>query len=82
MLAHDKGYFADYGLDVQLEPLAGGSDMVVLTANGNFDIGLGGTGPAFFNAVARGIHRRIVVPAPFRAWSGGNPVGCLQEAVR
>ncbi|HAX23881.1 MAG TPA: ABC transporter substrate-binding protein [Thermomicrobiales bacterium] len=74
MLAHDKGYFADYGLDVQLEPLAGGSDMVVLTANGNFDIGLGGTGPAFFNAVARGIDLTIVSPLHFERGQAATPL--------
>lgn len=63
MLAADKGYFAEYGLDVTLEPLPGGSDMVVLTANGDFDIGAGGAGPAYFNAVARGIDLTIIGPA-------------------
>lgn len=63
MLAADKGYFAEYGLDVSLEPLPGGSDMVVLTANGDFDLGVGGAGPAYFNAVARGINLTIIGPA-------------------
>jgi NitT/TauT family transport system substrate-binding protein len=62
ILAHDKGYFAEYGLDVQLEPLPGGSDMVVLTANGDFDIGVGGAGPAYFNASERGIDLKIIGP--------------------
>lgn len=63
MVAADKGYFAEYGLDVTLEPLPGGSDMVVLTANGDFDFGVGGAGPAYFNAVARGIDLTIIGPA-------------------
>ncbi|RIK45884.1 MAG: hypothetical protein DCC58_05045 [Chloroflexi bacterium] len=62
MIAHDKGYFAEYGLDVTLEPLPGGSDMVVLTANGTFDIGIGGAGPAFFNAQEDGIGLRVIGP--------------------
>lgn len=74
VLAHDKGYFADYGLDVQLEPLAGGSDMVVLTANGDFDIGVGGTGPAFFNAVARGIDLRLISPLHFERGKAATPL--------
>lgn len=73
-LAHDKGYFADYGLDVQLEPLAGGSDMVVLTANGDFDIGVGGTGPAFFNAVARGIDLKLISPLHFERDEAATPL--------
>lgn len=74
MLAHDKGYFADHGLDVQLEPLAGGSDMVVLTANGDFDIGLGGTGPAFFNAVDRGIALKLIAPLHFERGKAATPL--------
>ncbi|MBA2451569.1 MAG: ABC transporter substrate-binding protein, partial [Chloroflexia bacterium] len=62
MIALDKGYFAEQGLDVQLEPLAGGADMVTLTANGDFDIGIGGAGPAFFNAIDRGIDLKIIAP--------------------
>ena len=62
LLAKDKGYFAEYGLDVDLQPLPGGSDMVVLTANGNFDIGIGGAGPAYFNASAQGVNLKIIGP--------------------
>lgn len=73
-LALDKGYFAEHGLDVQLESLAGGSDMVVLTANGDFDIGVGGTGPAFFNAVARGIDLKLISPLHFERGEPATPL--------
>lgn len=62
MIGLEKGYFADQGLDVTLGQLPGGSDMVTLTANGNFDIGVGGAGPAFFNALERGIELTVVAP--------------------
>lgn len=73
-LALDKGYFAEHGLDVTLESLAGGSDMVVLTANGDFDIGIGGTGPAFFNAVARGIDLKLISPLHFERGEAATPL--------
>lgn len=78
-LAHDKGYFEEYGLDVNLEPLAGGSDMVVLTANGDFDIGIGGTGPAFFNAVARGIDLKLISPLHFERGEAATPLVVSKE---
>ena len=51
----EKGYFAEQGLDVTLEPLPGGSDLVALTASGELDAGIGGAGPAFWNAIAQGL---------------------------
>ncbi|MCC6705100.1 MAG: ABC transporter substrate-binding protein [Thermomicrobiales bacterium] len=61
-IAKEKGYFAEFGLDMQLEPLPGGSDMVVLTASGDFDAGIGGTGPAFFNAIDFGLPISVIAP--------------------
>jgi len=74
MLAKDKNYFADYGLDVELEPLPGGSSMVVLTANGDFDIGIGGAGPAYFNAEARGIGLNIIAPLHYEEAPPATPL--------
>ena len=61
-VAKEKGYFAEQGIDMNLEPLPGGSDMVLLTASGDFDAGIGGTGPAFFNAVASGLPIKVIAP--------------------
>ena len=74
LLALDKGYFAEYGLNVDLQPLPGGADMVVLTANGNFDIGIGGTGPAYFNAAARGVNLKIISPLHFERDPQATPL--------
>jgi NitT/TauT family transport system substrate-binding protein len=74
LLAADKGYFADYGLNVTLKPLPGGADMVVLTANGDFDIGIGGTGPAYFNAAARGVDLKIISPLHFERDPQATPL--------
>lgn len=79
MIALDKGYFAEQGLDVQLEPLAGGADMVALTANGDFDIGIGGTGPAFFNAIDRGIDLKIIAPLHFERPPQATPLVVSRE---
>lgn len=74
LLAAGKGYFARQGLDVDLQPLPGGADMVVLTANGNFDIGIGGTGPAYFNAAARGVDLKIISPLHFERAPQATPL--------
>ncbi|CAN5730694.1 hypothetical protein BH20CHL1_BH20CHL1_03870 [soil metagenome] len=79
MIALDKGYFAEQGLDVQLEPLAGGADMVTLTANGDFDIGIGGAGPAFFNAIDRGIDLKIIAPLHFERPPQATPLVVSRE---
>jgi NitT/TauT family transport system substrate-binding protein len=79
MVALEKGYFADQGLDVTLAPLAGGADMVTLTANGDFDIGIGGAGPAFFNAIDRGIELDIIAPLHFERPPQSTPLVVSRE---
>jgi NitT/TauT family transport system substrate-binding protein len=61
-VAYEKGYFAEYGLDVTLEPLPGGSDMVLLTATGDMDMGIGGVGPAYWNATSQDLGIQIIAP--------------------
>lgn len=58
----DKGYFKAEGINVKLERLAGGADMLVQTAAGNFNIGAGGIGAAVFNAAAASIKEKKDVP--------------------
>jgi len=69
-VAKEKGYYAEQGLDVTLEPLPGGSDMVVLTASGDFDAGIGGAGPAFWNAINQGLPLKVIAPGH----AEGDPV--------
>ena len=69
-VAYEKGYFAEYGLDVTLEPLPGGSDMVLLTATGDMDIGIGGVGPAYWNAASQDLGVEIIAPGH----AEGSPV--------
>ena len=58
----EKGYFKAEGINVKLERLAGGADMLVQTAAGNFDIGSGGIGAAVFNAAGAAIKEKKDVP--------------------
>jgi NitT/TauT family transport system substrate-binding protein len=69
-VAKEKGYYAEQGLDVSLEPLPGGADMVVLTASGDFDAGIGGAGPAFWNAINQGLPLKVIAPGH----AEGDPV--------
>ncbi len=61
-IAVEKGYFKEVGIDLQLEPLQGGSDAVVQLASGNFDVAAGGAGIGFWNAIDRGVKFIVVAP--------------------
>jgi NitT/TauT family transport system substrate-binding protein len=69
-VALEKGYYAEQGLDVTLEPLPGGADLIALTANNQFQISAAGAGPAFWNAVALGLPIKVIAPGH----QEGNPV--------
>ncbi len=69
-VAYEKGYFAEQGLDVTLEQLPGGSDMVLQTATGGLDLGIAGTGPAFWNAASQDLGVKIIAPGH----AEGSPV--------
>lgn len=58
----ERGYFEDEGINLQLQRLEGGADMLVQTAAGNFDIGAGGVGVAVFNAASAALGENGVVP--------------------
>lgn len=61
-VAYEKGYYREQGLDVDLQTLTGGTDMVTQTASGNLDVGAGSPGAGLFNALARGIQLKFVAP--------------------
>src|SRR4051812_15661277 len=60
LIAVDKGYFAEQGLDVQLERLDSGAVMTAPLAAGQLDIGAGTPSAGLYNAVARNITIKIV----------------------
>ena len=69
-VAYEKGYFAEQGLDVTLEQLPGGSDIVLQTATGDLDLGISGTGPAFWNAASQNLGVTVIAPGH----AEGSPV--------
>ncbi|WP_158807055.1 ABC transporter substrate-binding protein [Beijerinckia sp. L45] len=69
VVAIDKGYFRDEGIDPQLVFTPLGTDSISMTANGQTDIGATATGVSLFNAGFRGLDFKItasmaVHPAP------------------
>src|SRR5438128_1334266 len=53
-VALDKGYYRDENIDLQLETVAGGADVVPFLATGDLDINLGAISVGLFNAFDRG----------------------------
>ncbi|MFA7249476.1 MAG: ABC transporter substrate-binding protein [Dehalococcoidia bacterium] len=58
----EKGYFLDEGIDLKLQRIAPGTDVLTQTAAGNFNIGSAGIGAAGFNLAAAAIKEKRVVP--------------------
>jgi NitT/TauT family transport system substrate-binding protein len=67
----EQGYFKEQGLELNLQALSGGADMLTQTAAGNFNVGAGGIGSAYFKlaARARGLNQKqpISIVAPLHA---------------
>jgi ABC-type nitrate/sulfonate/bicarbonate transport system substrate-binding protein len=60
LLAVEKGYFAEQGLDVQLERFQTGAVMTAPLGAGQLDVGAGSPSAGLYNAVARNITIKIV----------------------
>lgn len=69
-VAKELGYYAEEGIDVELEPFPGGSDAIVLTASGQLDVAFAGVGPSFWNGAASGLSVKLIAPGH----AEGNPV--------
>ena len=61
-VANDKGYFADEGLEVEMESFRSGGPMIAPLSLGQLDVGGGEAGPAIFNAVNQDFDVRVVPP--------------------
>lgn len=61
-VALDKGYYAEYGLDVRSSAINSGTDIAVLTATNDLQIGLSGVGPAFWNGIDADLPLAIIAP--------------------
>lgn len=61
-IAMDKGYYKDEGLDVDIEFPGNATTNVTLLSTGKVDVIAGSPSPALWNAVARGVPLKIVLP--------------------
>lgn len=52
-VAMEKGYFAEQGLEVELQSFNSGSLMIAPLSAGQLDVGAGESGTALFNAIAK-----------------------------
>ena len=59
-IANDKGYFADYNIEVEFATFANSDDMLPALASGEVDIAGGISSASFFNAIAQGIDVKII----------------------
>ncbi len=59
-IASERGYFAEQGLDVQLEDIVTGQGSIPPLSAGQLDVGVGGISAGLFNAMARGIDIKLV----------------------
>jgi NitT/TauT family transport system substrate-binding protein len=60
VIAAEKGYFKDEGLDVSLVPFTSGAQEIAPLGRGEIDVGSGAMSAGFYNALAQGIGFKIV----------------------
>jgi NitT/TauT family transport system substrate-binding protein len=73
-IAKEKGYFAEQGIEVDLNRFTSGGDQIPLLATDKLDVGSGGSTPGLFNAYVRGFDVPIVTSKAIISpdLSGGN----------
>jgi len=60
LIADEKGYFSDAGLEVELIEFKSGGQMVPAIGSGQIDAGAGSPGAGLYNAIGGGLDIRIV----------------------
>ncbi len=63
-VAYEKGYFAEQGLEVELQSFRAGPQMMTPLSTGQLDVGQGATAAALFNAFQQGLELKIVAGGP------------------
>lgn len=63
VIADEKGYFRELGLDVSWTEVASTPDMLPSLSTGELDVGFGGGTAFLFNAFSRGVQLKIVAGA-------------------
>lgn len=59
-IAKEKGYFADYNIEIEFAQFNNSDDMLPAVAAGEVDIAGGVTTASFFNAIAQGLDIKII----------------------
>lgn len=62
LIAYERGYFQQQGLEVEFVPFDNTARMTPSLATGELDVGAGGVSAGLFNATARGVPIKIVGP--------------------
>ena len=62
-IAIERGYFKEQGIDLQIELVRTGTDMVPMIAQGQLDISQQAVSPATFNALLRGVAMKAILDA-------------------
>ena len=60
-IATERGYFREQGIDLQIEGVRTGSDMVPMIANGQLDVSQQAVSPATFNALLRNVAMKAIL---------------------
>jgi NitT/TauT family transport system substrate-binding protein len=71
-IAQERGYFRDYGIDVNDEVFDTGAKMVPSLATGGLDVGSGAISAGLFNAVSRDISLKLVAQQASSTPGHGN----------
>lgn len=59
-IADAKGYFADAGIDLEVQNVTSGQDAIPLAASGQLDVVVAGFSAGMFNAIANGLDVTVV----------------------
>jgi NitT/TauT family transport system substrate-binding protein len=59
-VAESKGYFADEGIELNIQTVTSGQDAIPLAANGQLDVLIAGFSAGMFNAVSAGLDVQVV----------------------
>jgi ABC-type nitrate/sulfonate/bicarbonate transport system substrate-binding protein len=79
-VAYEKGYYAQHGLDVKPSGINNGTDIAVLTATNELQVGLSGIGPAFWNGIDTGLPLKIIAPGHQEGDPVASPLMVARQA--
>ena len=80
LIAQEKGYFAQAGIDLETTPLWVSSDLIAAFASNEIDGAAAGFGPAQMNAVNQGFDFKMIAPLHSEA-APRDPAGGAEGAL-